>query len=83
MNVNGDTKCNWGVRYGHRRMVTGTGGFGNKRSSGDHPNYRIFKIRHNTKKGAGDSRRLTVSQTPVEKLSANAEIKILEGVSGR
>ena len=25
--------------YSHRRIIKGTGGLGNKRTSGDHPNY--------------------------------------------
>ena len=32
----------------------GTGGFGNKRTSVDHPNYCIVEIGYNTKKSPGD-----------------------------
>ena len=32
----------------------------------DHPDYSIVEISQNTKKSAGDLRRLAVSQTPVE-----------------
>ena len=39
----GDTNRNWCTRYGHQKIVTGTGGFGNKRTSGDHPNYSISR----------------------------------------
>ena len=42
----------------HRRISTGTGGLGNKRSSGDHPNYSIIKIGQKTKKSPRDFRRL-------------------------
>ena len=44
-------------------LGTVTGGFGNKRKSGDHPNYSIIKIGQNTEKSPGDLRRLTVTQT--------------------
>ena len=38
----GDTNCNWRVRHNHKGIIiTGTGGFGNKRTIGDHPNYSI------------------------------------------
>ena len=46
-------------------LGTETGGPGDKRMSGDHPNY-IIEIGHNTKKSPGDLRRLAVTQTPVE-----------------
>ena len=41
-------------------LIKGTGGFGNKGTSGDHPNYIIIKIGQNTEKSPGDLRRLTV-----------------------
>ena len=44
---------------------TGTGGLGNKRASGNHPNYSIFKIGQNTKKSPSNLRKLAVTQTPV------------------
>ena len=37
------------ARYSHQRICTGTGGLGNKRTSGDHPNYSIVEIGQNTK----------------------------------
>ena len=61
-----DSNCNWHTRYGHQRIDTRTKGFGNKRASGDHPNYSIDEIGQNTKKSPGDWRRLAVTQTPVE-----------------
>ena len=39
---------------------TGTKRLGNKRASGDHPNYSI-KIGQNTEKSSGDLRRLAVT----------------------
>ena len=46
----GDTDCKWNAWYSHQRIGTGTGGLGNKRTSGDHPNYTIVEISQNTKK---------------------------------
>ena len=40
-------------------------GHGNKRTSGDHPNYYIIENGQNTEKSPGDLRRLAVTQTPV------------------
>ena len=57
----GDTNCNWCTRYSHQR----NGGYGNKRTSGDHPNYSIFEIDQNTDKSPVNLRRLTVTQIPV------------------
>ena len=62
----GDTNCNWSARYSHQKIGTGTGGLGNKRTSGDHLNYTIVEISQNTKESPGDLRRLAVTQTPVE-----------------
>ena len=42
-----------------------TGGLGNKKTSGDPPNYRIIKIGQNTEESPRDLRRLAVTQTPV------------------
>ena len=47
------------------KIDTGTGGFRNKRTSGDHPNYSIIKIGQNTEKSPGDLKRLPVTKTPV------------------
>ena len=48
-----DTNCNSLASYRHHRIVTGTGGFGNKMTSGDHPNDSIIKIGQNTEKSPG------------------------------
>ena len=61
----GDTNCNRCAQYNDQRISKGTGGLGNKRTSGDNPNYSIIKIGQNTKKGPGDLRRLAVPQPPV------------------
>ena len=61
----GDTNCNWCAQYCHQRISRGTGELGNKRTSGDHPNYSIIKISQNNEKSSGDLRRLTVAQTPM------------------
>ena len=45
---------------------TGTGGLGNKRTSGDHSNYSIVEIGQNTEKSPGDLKRLGDTQTSVE-----------------
>ena len=48
------TNCNWCYWYSHQRIIKGTGGLGNKRTSGDHPNYYIIEISQNTEKSQGD-----------------------------
>ena len=58
----GDTNCNWCSCYIHQRIGTETGGFGNKRTSGNHPNYSIIKISQNAEKSPGDLRRLVVEK---------------------
>ena len=42
---------------------TGNGGFGNKRMSGDHPNYSIVEIGQNTTKSPGDLKWFANTQT--------------------
>ena len=59
-------RWNWCAWYSNQRFATGTGGLGNKRTSGDHPNYGIVEIGQNTEKSPGDSRRLAVTQTPMK-----------------
>ena len=62
----GDTNCQWRARYSHQRIGTGTGGLGNKRTSGDHQNYSVVEIGQNTKTSPRVLRRLAVTQVPVE-----------------
>ena len=54
----GPSQCSW---YSHRRIIKETGGRGNKRMSGNHPNYYIIEIHQNTEKNPGDLRRFTVT----------------------
>ena len=75
-----DTNCNWCTWYIHRRICTGTGGFGNKRRGGDHPNCSIIKISLNIEKSPGDLRRHAISQTPVEDYQLMLVWKTLKGV---
>ncbi len=49
-----------------KKLDIGTGGLGNKRTSGDHPNHSIIKIGQNTEKSSGDLRRLAGAQTSVK-----------------
>ena len=53
----------------------GVGGFGSWRTSGDHPNDSIIEDGQNTEKSPGDWRRFAVTQTPVEKPLAAADMK--------
>ena len=45
----------------HQRIDKETGGLGNWRTSGDHPNYSIVENGQNTEKSTGDLRRLTLT----------------------
>ena len=49
-----------------QRIIKGTGGLGNKRTTRDHPNYYIIENGQNTEKSSGYSRRFAVTQTPVK-----------------
>ena len=49
----GDTNCNWYGGYSHPRFGTGTDGLGNKRTSGEHPNYSMVEIGPYTEKSPG------------------------------
>ena len=68
MEYEGDnnTNCDWCSWYSHRKIIKGTGGFGNRRTSGDHPNDSTIEIGQNTEKSSGDLRRLAATQTPVK-----------------
>ena len=65
-NTNGNWKWGWCqlilVRLAQSpRIGTRTWGLRNKRSSGDHPNYRIVEIGHNTKKSPEDRWKIAVT----------------------
>ena len=62
----GDTNCNWCTRCSHQKIGTGTRGLGNKRMSGDHPNFSSVEISQYTEKSPEEFKRLAVVQTPVE-----------------
>ena len=40
----GDTNCNWCVRYNQQSIGTGTEGLGNKRTNREDPNNSIVEI---------------------------------------
>ena len=44
----------------------GTGGLGNNKTCGDHPNYGIIVIGQNTEKSPGEFRIFALTQTPVK-----------------
>ena len=48
------TNCDWGFRYSNERIIKGIGRLGDRRASGDHPNYRIIENDQNTEKSPGD-----------------------------
>ena len=56
----------WCFWYSHQRIDKGTGDPGNKKTSGDHPNYHIIENGQNTEKSPGDLWRLAVTQTSVK-----------------
>ena len=58
--------CNWYFLYSYQRIGTRTGGFGNKRTCGDNPNYSIDEIGQDTEKSTGDLMKLTVTLSQVE-----------------
>ena len=61
-----ETNCSWCTWNNPQRIGKGTGKFGNKRKSRDHPDYSITKIAQNTKKSPGNLRKFAVNQTPVK-----------------
>ena len=60
------TISNWCSWYSHRRIGTGTGGLGNKRTSGEHPNYSNVEISQKIEKSPGDLKRFAVTPTSVK-----------------
>ena len=72
---NDNTDCNWCSWYSHQRISTRVGGFGNKRTSGDHPNYCNDEVGHDTVKSPENLKTLTVTQNPGKKPLANASVK--------
>ena len=62
-NDNNNNNRDWCSWYSHQRIGTMTGGLGNKRTWGDHPNYYIIENGLNTEKSPGDLKRLSVTKT--------------------
>ena len=62
---NNYTNCDWCFWYSHRRIIKGTGGLENKRTSGYYPIYYIIEDSQNTETSPRDLRRLSVTQTSV------------------
>ena len=64
-------------------ICTETGGIGNKRTSGDHPNYSFDEIGQNTGTSPRDMRRLEETcchSNSCERPSANTDVKSSQGV---
>ena len=77
----GDTNYNWCPWYSYQRIDTGTGGLGNKRMSGEYPNYCIIKIGQNTEESPEDLMRLAVAQTPLRNHRLTLAWKTRKGVN--
>ena len=71
-----DTNCKWSTWNNPPKLDKGTGRLGNKRISGDHPDYSIIKIDKNTERSSRDVRRLAMTQTLVR-----SQLMTLEGKS--
>ena len=74
-----DTDRNWCTWNNLQRIGKGTGRLGNKRPSGDHPDYSFIKISQKTEKSPGDEETCSHSKSS-EKPSANTGKKTLKGV---
>ena len=57
----GHTNCNQCAQYSHQMIDKRSGGIGNQRTSGDHPNYCTVKIGPNNEKSPRGLRRLAVT----------------------
>ena len=75
-----DTNSNCCTWNNSQRIGKWTGRHGNKRTSGDHPNYSIIKIDKNTEKSPEDLRRPADTQTPVKDHQLTLEWKTLKEV---
>ena len=58
------TNRDWCFWYSHQLIIKGTGGLGNKRTSGVNTNYYIIENGQNTEKSPGDLRKFAITQTP-------------------
>ena len=59
----------------HQRIIKGTGGFGNKRTSRDHPNYYIIENGQNAAKSPGKPEETGGHTDSSERPLANAGVK--------
>ena len=78
----------WNMKVSIVPIVIGSfdtvpGGFGSWLTSGNHPNNSIIEDGENTAKSPGDLRRLAVTQIPVTKPSAYADVKNSKRVSNK
>ena len=55
------TNCYWWSWYSHQKIDKGSGGIGNKKTNGNHPNYNIDKIAENTKRSSVNLRRVAIT----------------------
>ena len=77
----GYTNCRWCSWYSQQRIGKRIGGLGNKKSSGDHPNYCIIEIGQNTEKSPGDLKRVSVTQISVKNHRLTLVGKTRKGVN--
>ena len=80
MEPEGDNYTNrdWYFRYSHQRIIKGTEGLGNRRTSGGHPNYSIIENGQNSEKSPEDLRRPAVIQTQVKEHQLKLRWKTLK-----
>ena len=74
----GDINSNWCTCINSQNTDKGTVRPGNKRTNRDHSDYSIIKIDEYTDKSTRESRRLAVTQTPVEDYQLMLVWKILK-----
>ena len=60
------TKHDWCIWYCYQMIIKGIGRLGNKKTTGDRPNYYIIGNDQNTDKSPGELRRLAITQTPLK-----------------
>ena len=63
---NSDTSYNWCTRNNPQKLGKQTGRLGNKRTSGDHPDFSILKIGQNTDKSPRDLKIIVCAYNPVK-----------------
>ena len=59
-----DTNCNWCARYNFKMIDKETGGVGNKRTNGDHPDFGLIKVSQDSEKCSGDFFHSNSSEKP-------------------